>query len=296
VKKAFGLESNSKEVQTMAIVTISRGSMSGGEALAKCLGATLGYPVLGREVLVEAAARLGVPEEVLREKIQTPAGLYEKLTTDREVYLAALQSALADQCISGKLIYHGNAGHFLLKDVPNVLRVRLIVPMAMRIRAVVERQGLSPDEARDYIRYVDQERIEWTKFVYGVDWRDPRIYDLVVNLRDLSLEGVCGMLSQVVKSPAFATTEEVKKKLKNFALACRVKVALVAKPEWQTIRFDVHADGGKIEVTWQLASTGGTVKPPGESEKDIRQAAKAVKGVTEVTLRFREASSSGRAA
>lgn len=280
----------------MAIVTISRGSMSGGEALAQCLGAALGYPVLGREVLVEAAARLGVSEEVLREKIQTNVGLFEKLTTDRHVYLTALQSALADQCVSGNLIYHGHAGHFLLKDVPNVLRVRLIAPMAVRIRTVVERHGLTPEAARDYIRYVDQERVEWTKFVYGVDWRDPKNYDLVVNLQKLTLEAVCAMLAQVVRSAPYATTAEVKKKLKDFALACGVKVALIARPEWQSIAFDAHADSGKIEITWQPSSTGDRVTPLGASEKEILQAAKAVEGVMQVTLRYRELGSSGRAA
>lgn len=79
----------------MAIITISHTVMSGGEALAKCLADALGYPVVGREALVEAAAKLGVPEEALRKKIQTAVGSSEKLTTDRRVYLVALQSALA---------------------------------------------------------------------------------------------------------------------------------------------------------------------------------------------------------
>ena len=280
----------------MAIVTISRGSMSGGEALANCLAARLGYPILGREVLVEAAARLGVPEAVLREKIQTSAGLIERLTTDRHIYLVALQSALADRCVSGDLIYHGNAGHFLLKDVPNVLRVRLIAPMAMRIRAVMERQGLSAESARDYIRYVDQERIEWTKFVYGVDWRDPKNYDLVINLQRISLEGACAMVAGILKTPAYATTEEVKKKLQDFALACRVKVALVAKSKWHSIQFDVRAEGGKVEVAGQWAPGGVTARMTGANEEEIRKVAEAVEGVSEVTVRIGESTSPGRAA
>jgi cytidylate kinase len=280
----------------MAIVTISRGSMSGGEALAQCLAATLGCPILGREVLVEAAAKLGVPEELLREKIQSSVGLFEKLTTDRETYLAALQSALADQCVSGNLIYHGNAGHFLLKGVPNVLKVRLIAPMPMRVRAVMKRQGLDAEAAREYIRYADQERIQWTKFIYGVDWRDPKNYDLVVNLRDLSLDAACAMLSAVVKSAAFATTAEVKKKLKDFALACRVKLALVAKPEWQTLRFDVRADAGNVEIAWGTASADASANPPEASEEEMRQAAASVRGVTKVTLHLLEPTSSGKAA
>ncbi|HUZ45685.1 MAG TPA: cytidylate kinase-like family protein [Terriglobia bacterium] len=280
----------------MAIVTISRGSMSGGEAFANCLASTLGYPVLGREVLVEAAARLGVPEELLREKIQTSVGLFERLTTDRHVYLVALQSALADQCVSGDLIYHGNAGHFLLKDVPNVLRARLIAPMAMRVRAVMEKEGLSSDAAADYIRYVDQERIEWTKFVYGADWRDARNYDLIINLRRVSLESACAMVSGVVKSPAYATTEAVKKKLRDFAVACKVKVTLVARPKWQSIPFDVQADGGKVEIIWPRAPGGAAATLSEAGQEEVRQAVKTVEGVQSVTLHLREPGSSGRAA
>src|SRR5579875_225133 len=230
----------------MAIITISRGSMSGGEALARCLADTLGYPTLGREVLVEATARLGVPEEGLREKIQTRAGHVERLATDRHVYLVGLQSTLAHRCVSGDLIYHGTAGQSLPKDVPNVRRVRLIAAMAMRVRAVMERQGLSAEAAQDYIRYVDQESIQWTKFAYGVDWRDPRNHDLVINLQRISLEGACAMVAGILGTLAYATTEEVKKKLQDFALACRVKVALVAKSKRHSIQFDVRAENGKV--------------------------------------------------
>ena len=280
----------------MAIVTISRGSMSGGEAFANCLASRLGYPVIGREVLVEAASRLGVTEDVLREKIQTSADLFEKLTTDRHIYLVALQSALADQCVSGNLIYHGHAGHFLLKDVPNVLRVRLIAPMSMRVRAVMERQGLSPEAAQDYIRYVDQERIEWTKFVYGVDWRDPKNYDIIINLRRVSLESACAMVSGMLQTPAYATTEEVKKKLRDFALACRVKVALVAKPICQSCRFDVQADDGTVMISWQQGALGAPPKSPETIEAEARRTAEAVKGVRKVTLNLGKPSSSGKAA
>lgn len=280
----------------MAIVTISRGSMSGGEALANCLASRLGYPVLGREVLVEAAARLGVPDAMLREKIQTSVGLIEKLTRDRRVYLVALQSALADQCVSGNLIYHGNAGHFLLKEVPNVLRVRLIAPMDMRVRAVMNKEGLTPQAAEEYIRYVDQERIEWTKFVYGVNWRDPKNYDVVINLQRVSLESACTMVAGVVQSPACSTTEQVKKKLRDFALACRVKVALVAKPICKNCQFDAIADDGIVDIYWQPATSGAALTPPEEIEEKIRQVVRTVNEVKKVTLHRRESSSSDRAA
>ncbi|MEJ2008230.1 MAG: cytidylate kinase family protein [Acidobacteriota bacterium] len=271
----------------MAIITISRGSMSGGMAFAECLAKTLGYPSLAREVLVKAAGKLGVAEEKLRGKIEKSAGFWERMTSDRRIYLIALQSALADACVDGDLVYHGHAGHLLLKDLPNVLRVRLIAPMANRIREVMERQGLNYGAARDYIRLVDEERVRWTKFVYGLDWRDPKNYDVVINLGNISISTACAMVAAVVKLPAYASTEEVKKRLQDYALACRIKVALAANSKSGAVRFDVRADNGKVEVFGEIATSGVLIRQAGPSEQEIQLIAKTVDGVDEVVVNLR---------
>lgn len=271
----------------MAIITISRGSMSGGMAFAECLAKALGYPSLAREVLVQAAGKLGVSEEQLRGKIEKSARFWERMTSDRRIYLIALQSALADASVGGDLVYHGHAGHLLLKDLPNVLRVRLIAPMSARIREVMERQGLNYGSARDYIRLVDEERVRWTKFVYGLDWRDPQNYDIVINLGNIEIGTACAMVAAAVKLPAFATTEEVRKWLRDYALACKIKVALAANSKWRSIKFDVRADDGKVEVFGEVATGGVLIRQAGPSEEEVQTIAKAVEGVKEVVVNLR---------
>lgn len=270
----------------MAIITISRGSMSGGMEFAECLAKTLGYPTLAREILVQAAAKLNVPEVMLRGKIERSAGFWERMTSDRRIYLVALQSALADACASGDLVYHGHAGHLLLKNIPTVLRVRLIAPREARIQAVIRRQGLDFDAASDYVRMMDEERVRWTKFVYGVDWRDPRNYDLVINLRNITIETACALVSAAVQLPVYATTGEVKKKLRDFALACRVKVALASTKEWRAVNFDVRADDGTVEVFGEMAG-GMLIRNAGPSDRDIELIAKTVEGVKAVKVDLR---------
>ena len=44
----------------MSVITISRGSFSGGKMFAKCLSKSLGYRCVDREVIVEGAAAHGV--------------------------------------------------------------------------------------------------------------------------------------------------------------------------------------------------------------------------------------------
>lgn len=267
----------------MAIITISRGSMSGGTALAECLSARLGYASLSREALVHAAEALGISEETLRNKIHQGTSVWGDLRGDRRIYLVALRSVLADACVSGDLVYHGNAGHFLLNELPNILRVRLIAPLSTRIKAAMERGRLDYRAARDYIRYVDQERIQWTKFVYGADWKDPANYDIVINLRDISIDTACSIVVEVVSLPAYATTQEVKNRLRNFALAGRVKLALVANPRSRPFEFEVHADDGNVELCGKGAAAS-LVGGAGLTEDDILVIAKAVEGVRAVTL------------
>lgn len=271
----------------MAIVTISRGSMSGGMELAECMASHLGYPCLARELLVKAADKLGVPEEMLRGKIERSARFWERLTSDRRLYLVALQSALADACVDGNLVYHGHAGHLLLNNLPTVLRVRLIAPMSMRIREVMNRKGLDYKAAKDYINVMDEERVRWTKFVYGLDWRDPKNYDLVVNLGNFQIQTACAAICAVVKLPEYETTDEVKKKFRDFALACRVKVALALNVQSRNISFSVTADGGKVEVFGEMATSGVLVRKVGPSEEDIRLIARTVEGVSEANVNLR---------
>lgn len=261
--------------------------MSGGATFAECVACHLGYPCLAREVLVEAAAKLGVPEQTLRCKLEDGPGFWERLTSDRGIYLTALQSALADACIRGDLVYHGHAGHLLLKGMPNLFRVRLVAPMEMRIQAVMKNQGLDSKAARDYIRQVDQQRILWTKFLYGVDWRNPANYDVVINLREISINTGCAMVASMVSLHEYARTPQKMKQFADFALACRIKLALATNVKTKAVSFQVKADAGRVEVFGDVAVSGVLVKPNKPSERDIREIVEGMDGVTEVVASIR---------
>ncbi len=209
----------------MAIITISRGSLSGGRALAERLAELLDYPRVAEEVLQEAAEKLGVSTEAVRGKFETAPGLWERLNHEREQYVLAVRAALAEAAVEGRLVYHGLAGQFLLRGLKGVLRVRLIAPLEMRLRAVMaDDPSMSRKAAGDFIRSVDQERRRRVKVMYGADVEDPALYDLTVNLRSLSLDAACAAVAEAAAQPRFAITEEVKAELEAFTSACRVRL------------------------------------------------------------------------
>jgi len=181
----------------MAIITISRGTFSGGSELATRLGELLGYDVLSREVLAQAAVRYGVSEAKLAKALERGPGFWDRFLHDRRLYLAFILEALCERVQSDRIIYHGHAGHLLLRGVRHVLRVRLIAPLEYRIAQVEERMHLTRDDAIRHIERVDRERASWTKFLYGVEWNDPSLYDLTLNLEHLDLGGAADVVEVI---------------------------------------------------------------------------------------------------
>ena len=211
----------------MPIITISRGSMSGGKALAECLADVLGYRCVAREVLHDAATTLGASVEAVTSKFETAPGLWSRFTHERQIYKLAVQAALAEFCAEGDLIYHGLAGQILLRNLPTVLRVRLISPLRKRAEKLARahhRMGIS--SAEEILRDMDQERMRWIKLMYGVDVQDPALYDLTLNLEAISLDTACAIVAEVVVQPEYQITEDVSAELEAFAFECRKQLRL----------------------------------------------------------------------
>ncbi|MCL4552654.1 MAG: BON domain-containing protein, partial [Candidatus Marsarchaeota archaeon] len=95
------------------------------------------------------------------------------------------------------------------------------------------------------------------------------------------------MVAATVKLPPYVTTDEVRKKLRDFSLACRIKVALASSSKSGAVKFDVRADDGNVEVFGEIATSGVLIRQAGPSEEEVRLIAKTVEGVKEVAVNLR---------
>ena len=271
----------------MPIITISRGSMSGGQALAAAIAAAIHAPCIGRDLVVEAAARIGVSGDVLKQKMEKSPGLWQRMTRERRTYVTAMQAALAEHVATGNVVYHGFVGHMLLRSVPAVLRVRVIAPMAMRVRAIVDQYGWSKADAERHVETVDAERDRWVKLMYEAELRDPRLYDLVLNLEAMSLESACVCVTGLAGRPEFTVTPEVRDRLGDFRLACRVRVALATAPPTRALDLTVSATRGVVTVEGEVPDAAMITDISQRWEAEVRPIAEAVEGVGRVDLRLR---------
>jgi cytidylate kinase len=268
----------------MAIITISRGTMSGGEDLAKCLSERIGIPAVSQEILQEASDRFGISQTLLLQQLEKTKGLIRGPSTERNLYLTAIQLALAERAQRGPFVYYGHAGHLLLKGVPQVLKVRVIAPLDRRAQRLAETQKISLEEAKKAVEKIDEGRVKWTRFLYGVDWRDPSIYDLVINLDAISLESVCEMIVCTLNQKEFKESPESQIIIEDFLLASRVKAALAGHDRTKGLELKVSAEKGKVRISGTF-ETGG-IFPSGKHriKNDLIEVAQKVSGVKEVQI------------
>jgi hypothetical protein len=173
--------------------------------------------------------------------------------------------------------------------VPTVLKVRLVAPLAYRLEKVRQRKTLTEEEAIRYLKKIDQNRSEWARFLYDVDWTDPNLYDMVINLEHLTHDTACGMIVYILSRPEFRDTPEKNKAIQNLALVARVKTKLALDERTRGLEVDVEADEGNVTITGSLFAvtipfTTGTRR----TADDITAVARSVPGVKEVALELKK--------
>lgn len=230
----------------MAIISISRGTLSGGHAIAELVARQLRYPCVSREAITNSADWYGIPMDAPAAARESPS-YWERLAVERTAYLDSFRIALFNRARRGNLVYHGHVGHLLLSGIP-MLRVRVVADMEHRVQVVMHEQGLAREEATAYIDRVDRERREWVNFLYGVEWDDPALYDVVLNLSHLSLDGACSTVVHLARLGEFKPTAKSLKAMEDLILRDQISAVLARDKSTAGTHLEVRADGGVVTI------------------------------------------------
>jgi cytidylate kinase len=205
----------------MGIITISRGSYSRGKEIAQKLAQKLGYECISREILLKASKDFNIPEVKLLHAIQDAPSIFDRLKEGKGKYTAFIREAFLEYVQKDNVVYHGFAGHFFTKDIPNILKVRIIANLDYRIKVVMDRENISEEKARQLIYNIDVERRKWSMYLYGIDTNASELYDLVLHIDNLGVDDAIDFIYDVAKCPCFQTTSESQKKLKEMLVAAK---------------------------------------------------------------------------
>jgi cytidylate kinase len=261
----------------MSIITISRGSYSHGKEVAEKVAGKLGYECVAREVLLEASEHFNIPEMKLTQAMRNAPSLLDRFLYGKEKYVAYIRAALLNRFRKDNVVYHGMAGHFFVRGVPHVLKVRIIADLDERVKIVMERDKVSRKEALRSIKKIDDERNKWGRHLYGIDTSDSSLYDLVLHIRKFTVDDAVELICSGVRLEQFRTTPESQRIMEDLALAAEVTARLIeVKPD-----VEIFAQDGSI-----LVKTKAHESQQAALSDDIQRLVKGIPGVKEIRVQM----------
>jgi cytidylate kinase len=189
----------------MRLIALSASYGAGGNIVGPALAEHLGVPFVDRAIPTKVAQELNVPfEEADRMESESPTWLERLLRgfVGMEASVASslppgaltaddfrreTERAVIAQCETGEGVILGRAAAVVLRDDPRVLRVRLDGPREARLLQAI-RLGVEERTATKAIDRLDRTHRTYTRELYGVDIRDPDLYDLVLDSTRLHVE------------------------------------------------------------------------------------------------------------
>jgi cytidylate kinase len=176
-----------------------------GPAIAEALG----FRFVDPEVTEEAARRLGLDPDVAEGRDERAPAIVEELgmalaasappfgggpaphisAPDDRALADATRRIIVSMADAGRYVILGRGGQAALADRPDACHISLVGEIHDRARRVMASQNIDEREALALCERVDGERAAYVRRFYGVDIRDPVLYDCVLNTSRVGLEG-----------------------------------------------------------------------------------------------------------
>lgn len=184
----------------MAVVTISRQPDVFGEEVAARLAGKLGFMLVDDARLAQLWREADLDEGAL-------AGIDERLPCadpgmdpETEASLKLLPDLIAQLAEEYDLVLVGRGGQGLFRNRAGTLHVHLIAPRPFRVRQRQVHDDVPAREAGRRIRELEEQRACYLRFLYGLNWRDPHLYDLILRMDRISVDQAVELIAAAVET------------------------------------------------------------------------------------------------
>jgi cytidylate kinase len=185
----------------MRVITVSREYGAGGGAAGRRLAEELGWELLDRELLHQAAAVEHVPDADLERLDEQALRLADRfrLHPPHEKYMHGLAEAVRQAVARGHVVLVGRGTRQLAGDVEGAFHLRLAAPREWRVSRMAEREGWSWEQALARCDEVDRTRDRFMRYFFGAGAGRPEEYDLTVNAGRVPLEDVVACVAALAR-------------------------------------------------------------------------------------------------
>jgi cytidylate kinase len=153
----------------MNVITVTREFGAGGYEVAGRLAEALGWELLDRALLHQAAAVENLPDEELERLDEKVVSLGDRfrLHSPHQQYLHGLREAALQAAARGNVVLVGRGTGHLLADRPKVLHLRLVAPKEWRAGRMSAKEGWTREQALERCTEQDRTRERFTRYLYG---------------------------------------------------------------------------------------------------------------------------------
>jgi cytidylate kinase len=178
----------------MAIITIARELAALGEETARELSRMSGFRIVDRDYIEKRLAEYGFKPDEQKKYDEKRPGFWSSLSANWADYIQYLKLALYEEASCGDCIIMGRGGCIVFGEVPNHIAVRIAAPLDLRVERAMKQFSCDERQARHFVEQCDHNRIGFSKIYFGVDWVDPRGYDLTINTARLDAAQAAEMM------------------------------------------------------------------------------------------------------
>ena len=200
------------------VITIARGFGSGGKQIGLALSKQLGIPCYESQILSMASNYSGINKDLFFQVDEKLRGyhLIKRLMksankddivepTDKsfisDVNLYNIQAKIIKELAKQQsCIIIGKCANHLLRDYENTVSVYIEAPRAFCVKNVIERLGVTEEEAHRMIYQTDRYRADYYKYYTGGEtWTNTVLYDMTLNSDRMGMDKCTELIIQYLK-------------------------------------------------------------------------------------------------
>ncbi len=259
----------------MSVITVSRQLGSQGVEIARAVATRFDYQYVDKEKIGIALADRGLPKIEIEKFDEKKPPFWDSWTIERNKFFHHIKMLIYGFAQKNNVVIVGRGGQILLRDLPGVLHVRVIAPFDVRMRRIMERQGLKENQAIRLLRRSDEDSAGFIQSFFKVDWEDPSLYDLVINTQKLSVDSAIMMILEAIQAPEIKEGEKkTERKLADLILFQRVESTLMGLLGMGFTYINIDIEGGVVTLEGTVAS--------GTDLANCERAVAGIEGVQEV--------------
>jgi cytidylate kinase len=243
----------------MPVVTITRQIGSEGDTVGRALAERLDFRFLDRTNLIQTMRTYGSEVEPTAPEIQEKQPTFwERLNEERRRHTIMLRCAVYSTAVEDNCVIVGVGASVLLKGLSHVLKTLTIAPLETRVSRVAEhgtweRPGPTDREAaQELVKSRDREVAGYLRYLFNVDYTDPRLYDVVLNTARWQVPQAAAYLGELLQLPEIVKSAESAQRLDDLALASLVEVRLVNNTGIWVHGLRATAEHGEVTITGEV--------------------------------------------